>query len=167
MREALTIGVYGWTHETFLAALDEAGAGQLLDIRRRRGVRGAEYAWANAARLQDALADAGIVYCHRIELAPTTDLLRLQHAEDDRRGIGRRARARLAPEYRRRYVEEILDRVDLAALVADLPAEDAVALMCVERDPEACHRSIVAERIERELAIPVRHLHPPGEDQAS
>jgi uncharacterized protein (DUF488 family) len=160
VREALTIGVYGWTLGTFLAALDGAGAGQLLDIRRRRGVRGADYAWANAARLQDALAGAGIVYWHRLELAPTTDLLRVQHAEDDRHGVGRRLRAELAPEYRRRYVEEILDRVDLAAVVAELPPEDAFALMCVERDPEACHRSIVAERLERELGIPVRHLRP-------
>jgi uncharacterized protein (DUF488 family) len=160
MREALTIGVYGWTLETFLAALDEAGVGQLVDIRRRRGVRGAEYAWANAARLQDALADAGVVYWHRLELAPSTELLHVQHAEDDRHRVGRRAREELAPEYRRRYVEEILDRVDLGAVVAELPPEDAFALMCVERDPEACHRSIVAERLERDLGIPVRHLRP-------
>lgn len=160
MRDALTIGVYGWTPETFMAALGEAGVGQLVDIRRRRGVRGAEYAWANAARLQEALADAGIVYWHRLELAPTTDLLNLQHAEDDRHGVGRRARAELAAEYRRRYVEEILDRVDLTAVVADLPPEDPFALMCVERDPEACHRAIVAERLERDLGIAVRHLRP-------
>src|SRR5215213_6297630 len=67
-----TIGVYGFNRETFLAALGEASVGLVLDVRQRRGVRGSEYAWANAARLQAALAEAGIRYTHMKELAPTT-----------------------------------------------------------------------------------------------
>src|SRR5437660_1079576 len=54
-----TIGVYGWTADTFLDALRRAGVRQLLDVRQRRGVRGREYAWANAVRLQAALGDGG------------------------------------------------------------------------------------------------------------
>jgi len=46
-----------------------------------------------------------------------------------------------------RYTAEILDRADLGGLVAALPAEGVSALFCVERDPEACHRSLIAERI--------------------
>lgn len=48
----MTIGVYGFTLETFLVALDRMGVGLLLDVRQRRGVRGSEYAWANSQRLQ-------------------------------------------------------------------------------------------------------------------
>jgi uncharacterized protein (DUF488 family) len=150
--------VYGFTVEEFLDALREADVQLLLDVRQRRGVRGPQYAWANAKRLQAALAEAGIGYRHHPELAPTTDLRRLQYAEDDRLGVGKRSRVELAPEYRRRYLSEILDRVDLAELVAELPDEGAGALFCVERDPEACHRSLIAERVAAEYGLPVTHL---------
>ena len=73
----------------------------MLDVRQRRGVRGSEYAWANARRLQAALAEAGIGYSHLQELAPTTELRELQYREDDRRGEGKRSRTVLAPEYAR------------------------------------------------------------------
>ena len=94
-----TIGVYGFDRERFLRALDGAGVGALVDVRQRRGVRGSEYAWANSQRLQAALAEAGIEYRHMKELAPTTELRRLQYREDERRGEGKRSRTVLAPEY--------------------------------------------------------------------
>jgi uncharacterized protein (DUF488 family) len=160
MPAVATIGVYGWTVETFLAALREAGVGLVLDVRQRRGVRGSEYAWANAQRLEASLADAGIDYDHVKELAPTTELRQLQYAEDDRAGVGKRSRTELAEAYRERYAGEILDRYDLAALVRKLPADVATALLCVERDPEACHRSLIAERLESEHGVAVRDLRP-------
>jgi uncharacterized protein (DUF488 family) len=155
-----TVGVYGWTPERFLDALHDADVKQLIDVRQRRGVRGPQYAWANSARLQTALTEAGIEYRHHKELAPTTELRRLQYREDARLGVGKRSRAELAPEYRARYTREILDRVDLAPIVEEMPADSASALFCVERDPEACHRSIVAERLEAEFGLPVTHILP-------
>ena len=132
----------------------------MIDVRQRRGVRGPQYAWANSKRLQAALGEAGIDYRHHPELAPTTELRQLQYREDDRLGVGKRSRTELAPDYRRRYLSEILERVDLAALVAKLPDEGAGALLCVERDPEACHRSLIADRIAAEYGVPVTHLRP-------
>jgi uncharacterized protein (DUF488 family) len=132
----------------------------LLDVRQRRGVRGAEYAWANSKRLQAALAKAGVGYRHHPELAPTTELRQLQYAEDDRQGVGKRSRTELAPAYREQYTREILDHAGLDAVVAELPDSGAAALFCVERDPEACHRSLVAERIKAEHGIAVEHLRP-------
>jgi uncharacterized protein (DUF488 family) len=153
-----TIGVYGWTVETFLDALRAADVRTVLDVRQRRGLRGSEYAWANARRLEAALAEAGIEYRHHQELAPTTELRQLQYREDDRLGVGKRTRVELAPAYRKRYVKEILDNVDLAAIAAQLPTEGASAFLCVERDPEACHRSLIAERLEAEHGVSVIHL---------
>ena len=126
----------------------------------RRGVRGSEYAWANSARLQAALAETGVAYRHERELAPTTELRQLQYHEDAKQGVGKRSRAELAPEYRDRYIAEILDRVALGPLVADLPDDGTSALVCVERDPEACHRSLIAERLSAEYGLPVVHLRP-------
>jgi uncharacterized protein (DUF488 family) len=155
-----TIGVYGFTAETFLAALHEADVRQLLDVRQRRGVRGREYAWANAKRLQAALAAAGVEYRHHPELAPTTELRELQYREDERLGVGKRSRTKLAREYVDRYTREILDAVDLGPLVRAMPARGLPALLCVERDPEACHRSLVAERLAAEHGVSVAHLRP-------
>src|SRR3954447_968560 len=157
MLRTITIGVYGFAAETFLRALRDADVRLVLDIRQRRGVRGPEYAWANSLRLQAALAQAGIGYRHHRELAPTTELRQLQYREDARLGVGKRSRAELAPEYRERYTKEILDRVALAPIVNAMPADAGSALFCVERDPEACHRSIVAERLATAFAVPVTH----------
>jgi uncharacterized protein (DUF488 family) len=160
VRTLATIGVYGFTAEGFLDRLRQADVRHLIDVRQRRGVRGAEYAWANARRLQASLADVGIAYAHHRELAPTTELRQLQYREDDRQGVGKRSRSELAPEYGERYAREILDRVDLRPIVAEMPGEGASALFCVERDPEACHRSLVADRLATEYDLPVINLRP-------
>ncbi len=160
MKRAATVGVYGFDLESFLAALRAADVRLLLDVRQRRGVRGPEYAWANAQRLQTALADAGIEYRHHKELAPTTELRQVQYREDARRGEGKRSRTVLASEYARRYTREILDPVDLTAIVDELPGRGVGALLCVERDPEACHRSLIADRLATEHGVAVQHLRP-------
>ena len=159
MKTLRTIGVYGFDQGAFLRALADAEVDLLLDVRQRRGVRGSEYAWANAQRLQAALAEAGIGYSHLKELAPTTEMRQLQYAEDARRGEGKRSRTVLAPAYVERYTKEVLDRVDLKPVVRWIGASSA-ALLCVERDPEACHRSLIAERLRREHGFEVEHLRP-------
>src|SRR4051794_33624696 len=134
----------------------------LLDLRQRRGVRGPQYAWANSKRLQAALAREGIAYEHLPELAPTTDLRHLQYAEDARKGVGKRSRERLADDFVTRFTAERLDQVDLAPIVESMPSEGAVALLCVERDPAACHRSLVAERMAEQFGLALEHVRPSG-----
>jgi uncharacterized protein (DUF488 family) len=162
MAEFATIGVYGFDGPGFVRALEEAGVGIVLDVRQRRGVRGSEYAWANSKRLQAALAEAGIGYSHLPELAPTTEMRQLQYEEDARKGEGKRSRTELAPAYVERYTDEVLDRVDLAPIVRFV-GNNRAALLCVERDPEACHRSLIAQRLEHELGGTVTHLKPTEE----
>ncbi len=160
MPALVTVGVYDWDLDHFLAALAEARVRLLLDVRQRRGVRGPQYAWANARRLQAALAGAGVGYRHVPELAPTTELRHLQYAEDDRQGVGKRSRVMLAPEYVARYMAEILDPADLDPLIAAIREAGTAALFCVERDPEACHRSLIAARVGERSGIRVGHLRP-------
>lgn len=162
-----TIGVYGWALPRFLDALHEANVRMVIDVRQRRGVRGSQYSWANARRLQAALAEAQIAYRHRKELAPTTELRQLQYAADDRLGVGKRARAALDPEYRERYMQEILDHVDLDAFVAQLAEDGSSTLLCVERDPEACHRGLIAERLAQRYGMSVLHLRPDDDPPAA
>jgi len=156
----VTIGVYGFDSESFLRRLRQADAHLLLDVRQRRGVRGPEYAWANSRRLQAALAEARIAYQHHPELAPTTELRQVQYTEDDRQGVGKRSRRALAEEYAGRYTAEILDRADLTPVVSALSSGGVAALFCVERDPEACHRALIAQRLAERHGVTIEHLRP-------
>jgi uncharacterized protein (DUF488 family) len=160
MPRVATIGVYEFDATGFIGTLDAAGVTKVMDIRQRRGVRGARYAWANARRLQALLDDARIGYEHHPELAPDTELRHLQYQEDDRQGVGKRNRVRLAPEYVRRYTEEILDLVPLEPMVRRLPVHGIGALLCVEASARACHRSLVAQRLAERFGYEIVDLEP-------
>ncbi|MBV8954361.1 MAG: DUF488 domain-containing protein [Solirubrobacterales bacterium] len=160
LRRIATVGVYEFDATRFVAALDEANVTQVLDIRQRRGVRGPQYSWANARRLQALLSEARIGYVYHPELAPTTELRQLQYREDDRQGVGKRSRQTLAPEYIRRYTEQILDLVPLEPLIRQLPVHGIGALMCVEATAQACHRSLVAARLAERYGLEVVHIEP-------
>jgi uncharacterized protein (DUF488 family) len=160
MRRLATIGIYEATLERFLEALRAANVGLVADVRQRRAVRGREYAWANARRLEAALLAGGIAYSHRNELAPTTELRQVQYAEDARHGVGKRSRQVLAPAFAERYSREILGAADLQPLIDEMPPDAVTALLCVERDPEACHRSLAAAALGRALRAEVQHLYP-------
>jgi uncharacterized protein (DUF488 family) len=159
MARLATIGVYGFDRDSFLAALRDAAVDLVLDVRQRRGVRGSEYAWANARRLEAALAEAGFGYAHLAELTPTTAMREAQYREDERRGEGKRSRTALAPEFARLYTEEVLEGADLDSVVSEI-GSNVAALLCVERDAEACHRSLLAARLERDFGFEVEHLRP-------
>jgi uncharacterized protein (DUF488 family) len=161
MATIATIGVYGFDRDSFLAALSEAGTDLVLDVRQRRGVRGSEYAWANAQRLQAALTEAGIGYSHLKELAPTTEMRQAQYREDARLGEGKRSRTHLSAEYERLYTEQVLAPLDLGPIVSWI-GNSSAALLCVERDAEACHRSLIAALLQRDWSFTVKHLRPPG-----
>jgi uncharacterized protein (DUF488 family) len=158
MARIATIGVYGFDGERFVDTLDEAGVTLVVDVRQRRGVRGSQYAWANAQRLTRRLSEHHIRYVHHEELAPTTQLRELQYAADDRTGVGKRSRVTLSPEYIARYTEEILDEEGLDELLEDLPVHGRAALLCVEAAAAACHRSLIAARLAERHGFEVEHL---------
>ncbi len=83
MADVFTIGAYGWSEPAFFAALEAAGVATFCDVRRRRGVRGYEYAFVNSSRLQQRLGELGIAYVHRIDLAPSNEVRQAQYAVDD------------------------------------------------------------------------------------
>ena len=156
-----TIGVYGSDRSSFFGALENARIDVFLDVRTRRAVRGPRYTFANAQRLVAELHARGIAYRHVRDLAPGYELLALQHAADAEQGRRHSARTELSPEYLRRYRAEVLNRFDFDALSRDLDGFSAPVLFCIERIPEACHRSLVAPKLARALGTErVVHLVP-------
>ena len=63
-------------------------------------------------------------------------------------------------EYTRSFREEVLSKLDPAAVYADL-GEDAV-LLCWERAGAFCHRRLVAEWLEEELGVLVPEVAEDG-----
>ena len=165
MRTIATIGIYQSSLDDFLDTLRRHRVAMVVDVRQRRGVRGREYAWANSLRLQAALAQAGIPYRHVPKLAPTTELRQLQYREDDRLRVGKRSRVDLAEAYRRRYLHEVLDQVNLGDIVESLPEDATSVLLCVERDARACHRSLIVARLQAQYGVPTVNLAPGSRHQ--
>jgi len=157
----VTLGVYGCTEAGFFAALHAAGVDTFCDLRRRRGVRGAAYAFANRQRLQTRLTEMGIRYLHFKDLAPSQALRERQKDADTAQRTAKRLRAALSEWFVTGYREECLGAFDSRKFIGQLgPEAGVVALFCVERAPAACHRSLVAERLQRDLGLKVVHLTP-------
>jgi uncharacterized protein (DUF488 family) len=124
-----TIGYEATTMGDFLAALESAGVERVIDVRalplsRRPGF--------SKSPLRAALAEAGIDYVHLKALGTPA--------------AGREAaRAGRQEELERIYAgqlelpEAIAQGAEMLALARDRPS----ALLCFERDPAACHRSLL------------------------
>ena len=135
MKVLFTIGYEGLDSERLIAALRDAQVGTLADVRavansRKRGF--------SKSALRTSLEEAGIGYAHARSLGTPK--------------AGREAaRGHDAALMRRIYCEAVLDTAD-GGLALDALAGMAEAaptcLLCFERDPERCHRRVLAERLE-------------------
>ena len=159
--KVVTIGVYGFDEAGFFRALQDAQVDAFCDIRDRRGVRGATYAFVNSQRLQARLADLGICYLHRKDLAPSKAVRAKQAEADKATKTAKRQRTALGPVFIEEYHHECLTHFQPQSLLDDLnPDAQVVALFCVEQEPAACHRSLVADKLAKELNLEVEHILP-------
>ena len=173
-----TIGVYGFSEDGFFSKLQENGIDLFIDIRARRGMRGSRYKFVNSGYLQAKLDKMGIAYAHLKELAPSPEMRAAQGQADKQENINKRQRQALSKPFIRAYKrdilkaykrkpenkfkakEEILDRArQLAQYPPDRPLRH-LALFCVEQHPQACHRSLVAEELKKQLEGDIEHIRP-------
>ncbi len=157
----ITIGVYGFDAESFFNALQAANVDTFCDIRSRRGVRGATYAFANSQRLQARLLALGIRYRHCKALAPTKAVRDKQTAADKATKTAKRERTTLGEAFIEAYHTECLAHFEPQSLLDELESDaQVIALFCVEREPAACHRSLVAAKLATELGLEVEDIVP-------
>lgn len=144
-----TIGVYNSSEAEFFDKLTNNNIDLLCDIRQRRGVRGSKYAFVNSKRLQNKLDDLNIKYIHVSELAPTSDVRNIQKNVDKLESITKKDRTHLSLEFLNKYRTDVLEKFDLKELIAKFEKlkVNRIALFCVEEKHEACHRSIVTEKL--------------------
>ena len=134
IKQLFTIGYEGLDSERLTEALRAAGVAVLADVRavansRKRGF--------SKGALGTGLKEAGLGYAHLRSLGTPKAGRQAARADD-------------AALMRKIYCEEVLDTAaggvaldELAALAEAAPT----CLLCFERDPERCHRRVLAERL--------------------
>lgn len=159
--ELVTLGVYDSTEDSYFQALREADVDTFVDIRRHRGLRGKRYRYANSTYLQERLDEMGIRYVHLKELSPSKEIRKKQKKADEEQNVKKRDRTELGDVFVREYEEKILAPYDTEQFFESLPDDaQTVALFCVEREPEACHRSLLAQRLSEKHNLTITHLKP-------
>lgn len=156
-----TLGVYGRTEEEFFNLLLNNRIDVFYDIRRRRGMRGKKYYFVNSNYLQEKLKKLGIHYLHLIELSPDNSIREIQKKTDKENKVRKISRTELSKEFILSYQNQILKKFDFQSWLSieNLLNKDInVLFFCVERNPDACHRSLVARFLSREYKIKVCHL---------
>jgi uncharacterized protein (DUF488 family) len=133
MTTVFTIGYEGTDIESVVATLKSVGVNVLADVRavalsRKKGF--------SKKSLRARLEAEGIEYTHIVELG-------------DPKPGREAARAGLFNEFYRIYVRHLRCPRARAALDAleETARTAAVCLLCFERDPKTCHRTMVADRL--------------------
>ena len=128
-----TIGYEGATVPDFVAALRQAGVERVIDVRalplsRRPGF--------SKSSLRAALAEAGIDYVH----------LRALGTPAEGRAAARAGRHR---ELERIYAGqlELPEAIAQGAQMLALAGETPTALLCFEREPAHCHRTLLLDAV--------------------
>lgn len=156
-----SVGAYGFDGESFVDALVAHQVDALVDIRQRRGVRGKTHAFANISRLLALLSGCSIPYVYLKSLAPSTEIRQLQLNEDDAASVTKGSRRSLSAVFSSAYIDNVLSRFEPENFLFALPPSAVrPALFCVERFPQACHRSLVADFLSRNLDVPIGHIGP-------
>jgi hypothetical protein len=155
-----TIGVYNSTEIEFFNKLTDNNIDTFCDIRQRRGVRGSKYAFVNSNRLQKKLSELGIYYQHELDLAPTQEIRDLQKKTDAINHELKSERRVLGNTFRLEYQKRVLDKFNFGSFFEKLESRNAsgIVLFCVEEFPEACHRSLVSEKLEGDYHFTIKNL---------
>lgn len=139
-----TIGYEGATVAEFVAALTNARVGRVIDVRalplsRRPGF--------SKSPLKAALEEAGIDYVHLKALGTPSE--------------GRAAaRAGRHADLERIYAGqlELPEAIAQGAQMLELAREKASALLCMEREPAHCHRTLLLQAVAPDAEVV--HLYP-------
>lgn len=144
-----TIGVYGLTEADYFNKLTSNQIDTFCDIRRRRAVRGSLYSFVNSKRLQNKLQELNINYIYEIDLAPTKEIRDLQKKADEVNKVQKREREELGSVFKSEYTNKIISNFDFASFIEKLKKTNAkrVLLFCVEKSANACHRSLVTNKL--------------------
>ncbi|MBA3667787.1 MAG: DUF488 domain-containing protein [Sphingomonas sp.] len=128
-----TIGYEGSIQSDFIGALKTAGVERVIDV---RAVPLSRKPGFSKTILANGLAEAGIDYAH---------LKALGTPPEGREAARKGRQAELERIYAGQL--ELPEAMVQAAQLLELAAERPSALLCFERDPAACHRSLLLSAV--------------------
>lgn len=134
-----TIGYEATTMAEFLAALKQAGVERVIDV---RAVPNSRRPGFSKTPLGNALGEVGIEYVHLKSLGTPSE--------------GRSAaRAGRQDDLERIYAGqlELPEAIVQAEQMRELAGEKPSALLCYERDPATCHRSLLLAAVARDATV--------------
>lgn len=140
---AFTIGYEGQSPEKFMKSLCDEGIEVIADVRKDAYSK-ADMSFSEGT-LSKMATDVGIKYLHLPEFGVDYNLrqeLRTTHDYDS---------------YFKRYSEYLDKNPDLIAFLTKLLRNNVVCLMCYEKDFKRCHRSILADKLEK-TGITFHHM---------
>jgi len=143
-----TIGYERGTPDRFIAALRGAGVRHLIDV---RAVALSRKPGFSKSRLASRCIDAGLEYSH---------LPALGNPREGRAA----ARAGRMDEFRAIFAAWLQTATAQAGLheLAKAARTSPACLMCFERAPNTCHRSMVADALAEQTGCEIRHLFAAG-----
>lgn len=142
MKQLMTIGYEGSSAEDFVATLQAAKVTLLLDVReipvsRRKGF--------SKKALTQLVEDAGIAYRHERDLGSPKPIRAQLHSDGDYK------------TYFKSFTKYLESQQPLLKKLAS-ELNGNIVLVCYERDPATCHRSVVARQLESLTGLKVKHL---------
>ena len=144
-----TIGYQGVDLGQLLASLEAADVSIVIDTRANPTSRRVDF---RSRRLADALSARGIAYVGIPELGAPKDL---------------RAHVAHWPTFEAGYRSRIAEQRAVITIMAHVFRDQRICLLCFEDDPASCHRSILVDELERQLAPAATvHLRPGRVDEA-
>lgn len=139
-----TIGYEGSSIDDFLATLVKAGVTMLVDIREVAGSRRKGF---SKGALSDAVGTVGIEYVHLRGLGDPKE-----GRDAARNGEIEKFKRIFSKHLESMYAQEDMQRA------AEIASENFICLMCYERDPNTCHRKLVANRLASIIESDILHL---------
>src|SRR5436305_10596369 len=134
-----TIGYEGVTVPEFIAALQKGGVGRVIDVRALPLSRGPGF---SKSRLRAALEEAEIEYVH----------LKALGTPAEGRAAARSGRHKdMARIYAGQL--ELPEAIAQGAQMIELARERPSALLCFEREPAHCHRSLLLDAVAADAEV--------------
>ncbi|MDP6156982.1 MAG: DUF488 domain-containing protein [Candidatus Thermoplasmatota archaeon] len=138
-RGIVTIGYEGKNIDGVIRELSENKIHVLVDVRNNPFSRKKGF---SKSRLTDHLKEAGIEYVHIPELGIESKRKKNLHTDEDYR--------RLFKE----YSDDLQTKENHLDRIKTMSDENKIVQMCFEKNPDYCHRGVIAERL-REVGMEV------------
>lgn len=130
MKRVWTVGYEGHSPESLVLRLRAAKIERLVDIRELPLSRKAGF---SKSALALGMGAAGIAYTHLKALGTPRAIRHAYKADDDH------------VAFRRGYLAHVKANAEAVAELERLATAERCALMCVEKDPEHCHRTLLGD----------------------